>query len=216
LTGKLAARFIRKRCGINFDTTDQGEVRDDLSKWFVLVSIAAGFFFGVIVGAVLAGSLEQNAFLIPAGITAIAGLSYSVYRALVLRRRVLGSREAGKAFANQEGMHASQNLILPPNVIEGPKLDSVKITDMDGAATGAEASARERLRLSLPKLAAPPGDVAALKAELRQTASPQKVGIQSRQFRITPSSHSREEPIDNRENACHDAEDDALRLEDVA
>jgi uncharacterized membrane protein YoaK (UPF0700 family) len=179
LTGKLTVRFIRKRCGTKFDLVDQGEVRDDLSKWLVLLSIAVGFLVGVIVGAVLSRSLEQNAFLIPAGITAIASISYLTYRVLVLRRSCSGAKERGKKLADQESVpdetltriHACQNSPFQANITECSKPNLAISTDMDTDAT-------------------------ALKEDLRQTASPRKLATRSSPagFQMGPSSSLHEMP----------------------
>lgn len=93
LVGRVTSLLVRRRCGMRLDNIDKGELQDDLSKLSVLLTIATGFFCGVLVGAILAGSMKEHAFLIPAGVTGIAGLSYSIYRVFVLHQHFFSAEE---------------------------------------------------------------------------------------------------------------------------
>jgi hypothetical protein len=85
--------FCRKRCGSNFDDFDRAFVEDDLSKLSALFSIALAYVVGVFIGAHLYNAMDHWAFLVPAGITGSIGLTYSVYRVFVLRKKLFSDEE---------------------------------------------------------------------------------------------------------------------------
>eukprot|EP00927_Polykrikos_kofoidii_P031157 TRINITY_DN26822_c0_g1_i3.p1 TRINITY_DN26822_c0_g1~~TRINITY_DN26822_c0_g1_i3.p1 ORF type:complete len:373 (+),score=77.10 TRINITY_DN26822_c0_g1_i3:278-1396(+) len=88
LLGRLLAVLFRKRCGTRFGGVDKVQAADDASKLSVLVTIAMSFFVGIIVGTKLFNAMEEFAFLVPATITGLVGLSYLSYRVLVWIQRV--------------------------------------------------------------------------------------------------------------------------------
>jgi len=93
IIGRLLSMLLRKRCGKAFDQVDQVEVADDLSKMSVLSSLVLGFLVGVSVGAVLEQAIDEYAFLIPAAITGLMGLSYSAYRVWHLKQHFFSTEE---------------------------------------------------------------------------------------------------------------------------
>jgi uncharacterized membrane protein YoaK (UPF0700 family) len=93
LMGRMLSIFCRKRCGSKFDDFDRAFVEDDLSKLSALFSIALAYIIGVFIGAHLYIAMEHWAFLVPAGITGSIGLTYSVYRVFVLRKKFFSDEE---------------------------------------------------------------------------------------------------------------------------
>jgi len=93
LTGRIISMFMRKRCGRRFDDIDRAAVQDDISKLSVLWSIALAFLVGCIVGTKLHNEIEEYAFLVPAAITGTAGVSYMVYRVVVLHEHFFSDAE---------------------------------------------------------------------------------------------------------------------------
>jgi len=93
IIGRLLSMLLRKRCGKTFDQVDQVEAADDLSKMSVLSSLVLGFLVGVSVGAVLEQAIDEYAFLIPAAITGLMGLSYSAYRVWHLKQHFFSTEE---------------------------------------------------------------------------------------------------------------------------
>eukprot|EP00929_Paragymnodinium_shiwhaense_P028292 TRINITY_DN1642_c0_g3_i1.p1 TRINITY_DN1642_c0_g3~~TRINITY_DN1642_c0_g3_i1.p1 ORF type:complete len:447 (-),score=82.80 TRINITY_DN1642_c0_g3_i1:500-1840(-) len=80
--GRLMSILIRTRCKRrNFLPLDSAEVFVDLKKLVVFASLLAGYIFGVCVGASSADALGINALFIPAGITGLGGLAYTVAKA---------------------------------------------------------------------------------------------------------------------------------------
>jgi len=93
IMGRLLSMLLRKRCGKAFDQVDQVEVADDLSKASVLSGLVLGFLLGVVIGAALEQAIDEKAFLFPAAITGLMGLSYSAYRVWHLHQRFFSTEE---------------------------------------------------------------------------------------------------------------------------
>merc|ERR1719238_706177 len=93
LTGRMISMLGRKRCGKRFDDIDRAAMHDDLSKLSVLWSIASAFLVGCIVGTKLHSEIEEYAFLVPAAITGTAGVSYMIYRVVVLHEKFFSDAE---------------------------------------------------------------------------------------------------------------------------
>jgi uncharacterized membrane protein YoaK (UPF0700 family) len=93
LTGRLISMMLRKGCGKRFDDIDRALFADDVSKLSVLWSIASAFLVGCIVGTKLHSEIEEYAFLIPAAITGTAGVTYMIYRVVVLHEKFFSDAE---------------------------------------------------------------------------------------------------------------------------
>merc|ERR1711941_174702 len=75
------------------DDFDRAFVEDDLSKLSVLLTIAASFLIGIFVGTHLHKSMKEWTFLVPASITGIAGVAYSIYRVVILHQNFFSDAE---------------------------------------------------------------------------------------------------------------------------
>lgn len=93
LIGRLSSIFCRKRCGAKFDDFDRAFVEDDISKLSVLSLIATFFLIGVYSGAKFYNGMKEKAFLIPASITGTIGLTYSIYRVVILHQSFFSDAE---------------------------------------------------------------------------------------------------------------------------
>eukprot|EP00929_Paragymnodinium_shiwhaense_P042455 TRINITY_DN21967_c0_g1_i1.p1 TRINITY_DN21967_c0_g1~~TRINITY_DN21967_c0_g1_i1.p1 ORF type:complete len:320 (-),score=56.64 TRINITY_DN21967_c0_g1_i1:643-1602(-) len=80
--GRLLSILIRARCNRrNFRPLDRAEVSVDLKKLMVFASLFTGYLAGILWGASMADSMSINALLIPASITGVGGLVYTVLKA---------------------------------------------------------------------------------------------------------------------------------------
>eukprot|EP00929_Paragymnodinium_shiwhaense_P028290 TRINITY_DN1642_c0_g2_i1.p1 TRINITY_DN1642_c0_g2~~TRINITY_DN1642_c0_g2_i1.p1 ORF type:complete len:438 (-),score=65.19 TRINITY_DN1642_c0_g2_i1:363-1676(-) len=80
--GRLMSVLIRTRCKKrNFLPLDSAEVSVDLKKLIVFTSLLLGYILGVCIGAFAADALGVHALLIPAGVTGLGGLAYTVAKA---------------------------------------------------------------------------------------------------------------------------------------
>eukprot|EP00929_Paragymnodinium_shiwhaense_P035826 TRINITY_DN1929_c0_g1_i1.p1 TRINITY_DN1929_c0_g1~~TRINITY_DN1929_c0_g1_i1.p1 ORF type:complete len:491 (-),score=69.16 TRINITY_DN1929_c0_g1_i1:44-1516(-) len=80
--GRLVNVLCRRRCRMGrFSAVDSAEVRIDVTKLRVFTSLLLGFISGVFIGAYLQRQLGVNCFAVPATITGLGGLAYSVAKA---------------------------------------------------------------------------------------------------------------------------------------
>jgi len=93
LLGRMLSLCCRKRCGRRFDDFDRAFLQDDISKLSVLVMILVAFLAGAFTGAHLYNALDNLALLVPASITGVIGVMYSIYRVFVLHQSFFSDAE---------------------------------------------------------------------------------------------------------------------------
>eukprot|EP00440_Ansanella_granifera_P031167 gb/GFBE01033843.1/.p1 GENE.gb/GFBE01033843.1/~~gb/GFBE01033843.1/.p1 ORF type:complete len:407 (+),score=64.93 gb/GFBE01033843.1/:1-1221(+) len=99
--GRLLAIFIRRGCRRSrLNDIDEAEVEVDLRRMRVFVSLGLGFSLGVLAGAYLQRFLGVQALLVPACITGVSGLGYSVLGKQMKKR--LKAIEVGRLEADVE------------------------------------------------------------------------------------------------------------------
>jgi uncharacterized membrane protein YoaK (UPF0700 family) len=81
LLGRIIfSTMMRKLCGKHLNDLDKVELADDISKLSILSSLCIAFLLGAFFGGYLEQAMGAKAFLFPAAIAGIMGVSYSVYR----------------------------------------------------------------------------------------------------------------------------------------
>eukprot|EP00929_Paragymnodinium_shiwhaense_P056320 TRINITY_DN2818_c0_g1_i3.p1 TRINITY_DN2818_c0_g1~~TRINITY_DN2818_c0_g1_i3.p1 ORF type:complete len:334 (-),score=64.65 TRINITY_DN2818_c0_g1_i3:590-1591(-) len=80
--GRLLSILLRTRCNRrNFLPLDSAEIYVDLKKLLLFASLLAGYILGVFAGAHLADVLGINSLFVPASVTGLGGLTYTVAKA---------------------------------------------------------------------------------------------------------------------------------------
>eukprot|EP00931_Biecheleriopsis_adriatica_P052033 TRINITY_DN3022_c0_g2_i1.p1 TRINITY_DN3022_c0_g2~~TRINITY_DN3022_c0_g2_i1.p1 ORF type:complete len:400 (+),score=78.05 TRINITY_DN3022_c0_g2_i1:86-1285(+) len=85
--GRLLAIFVRRGCRRStFSALDAAEVEVDLKRIRVFCLLLSGFFLGVLSGAYTQQFLGVRALLLPASVTGVCGLSYTLFGARMKKR----------------------------------------------------------------------------------------------------------------------------------
>eukprot|EP00929_Paragymnodinium_shiwhaense_P106416 TRINITY_DN7178_c0_g1_i2.p1 TRINITY_DN7178_c0_g1~~TRINITY_DN7178_c0_g1_i2.p1 ORF type:complete len:551 (+),score=121.16 TRINITY_DN7178_c0_g1_i2:75-1727(+) len=106
--GRIANVFLRRRCKRrNLGMLDWTEVRIDATKLKVFTCLLTGFICGVFLGAYIQHQIGVACFAVPAAITGLGGLAYSIAKA-----------NCWHLFQQAEATQLSQDLVEVEDIFE--------------------------------------------------------------------------------------------------